>query len=86
MNGEVVGNQQLGLIVGMLFVWIGLLRFLRSFSLISPGKTLNQFLHLSLQALEIRVQQSVITDLQKRGLDSILAPYSYLNSHVVWTS
>jgi len=24
MNGEVVGNQQLGLIVGMLFVWIGL--------------------------------------------------------------
>jgi trk system potassium uptake protein TrkH len=24
MNGEVVGNQQLGLIIGMLFVWIGL--------------------------------------------------------------
>ena len=76
MNGEVVGNQQLGLIVGMLFVWIGLFAISSILlAFISPGEDFESILALVASALEIRVQQSVITDLQKRGLDSILAPY-----------
>ena len=72
MNGEVVGNQQLGLIVGMLFVWIGL--FAISSILLASlflERILNPFWHWSHQVsatldlrLEIMVQQ-------KLGQDSI---------------
>ena len=52
MNGEVVGNQQLGLIVGMLFVWIGLFAISSILlAFISPGEDFESILALVASSL-----------------------------------
>ncbi len=52
MNGEVVGNQQLGLIVGMLFVWIGLFAIASILlAFIVPGEDFESILALVASSL-----------------------------------
>ena len=52
MNGEVVGNQQLGLIVGMLFVWIGLFAISSILlAFIVPGENFESILALVASSL-----------------------------------
>ena len=52
MNGKVVGNQQLGLIVGMLFVWIGLFAISSILlAFITPGEDFESILALVASSL-----------------------------------
>ena len=72
MNGEVVGNQQLGLIVGMLFVWIGLFAISSILlAFIVPGRILNPFWPWLHQVLGILDRRLGIMGQQKLGQDSI---------------
>ena len=73
MNGEVVERQQLGLIVGMLFVWIGLFAISCILLAIFMEKNLDSMKKIKFQSIESNSSQELIQNFPKnqQNMDTV---------------